>query len=84
MSARFCSNCGAAAHLTHGGPLIRPRIGRQVGGVCMALAQSYGWDVTVVRIIAILAVVFSSGLVGIAYLAAWVGIPEEPLSLPGV
>ncbi len=86
MSAHFCSSCGAvvpAAQPIPGRPLIRPRIGRQIAGVCLALAQANGWDVTVVRIIAVLALFFSSGLVGVAYLAAWIGIPEEPPQLPG-
>jgi phage shock protein PspC (stress-responsive transcriptional regulator) len=26
---------------------------------------------------------FSSGLVGVAYVAAWIGIPEETANLPG-
>ncbi len=86
MNARFCSNCGAvipAAQPIVGRPLIRPRIGRQIAGVCLALAHANGWDVTTVRIIAVLALIFSSGLAGVAYVAAWIGIPEEPLTLPG-
>lgn len=67
-----------------GGPLIRPRAGRQVAGVCLALARAYGWDVSAVRIITVLAFFFSSGIVGVAYLAAWVGIPEEPVDLSSV
>lgn len=85
-SAHFCSNCGAAIPATQpipGRPLIRPRVGRQIGGVCIAMAQANGWDVSLVRIIAVLGLIFSSGLVGVAYLAAWVGIPEETPSLPG-
>lgn len=80
-SARFCSNCGTTMpppQTAPHGPLIRPRAGRQIAGVCLALARAYGWDVAVVRIIAVLVLLFSSGLVGVAYLAAWVGIPEEP------
>jgi phage shock protein PspC (stress-responsive transcriptional regulator) len=86
VSAHFCSTCGAvipAVQPILGRPLIRPRFGRQIGGVCMALAQANGWDVNVVRIVAVIALIFSSGLVGVAYLAAWVGIPEETPSLPG-
>lgn len=86
MSARFCSNCGAAIPLAQpapGQPLMRPRLGRQIAGVCLGLARSYGWDVSVVRVVALLALVLSSGLVGVAYLAAWIGIPEEPLQEPG-
>jgi phage shock protein C len=84
--ARFCSKCGAAIpppQATPGRPMLRPRVGRQIAGVCLALAQNYRWDVTVVRILTVLAFILSSGLVGVAYVAAWIGIPEEPLGLPG-
>ncbi len=86
MSAHFCSNCGSVIPVAQpipGRPLIRPRVGRQIAGVCLAMAQANAWDVTTVRIIAVLALFFSSGLAGVAYLAAWIGIPEEPLPLPG-
>lgn len=73
----------AAPQNAAGRPLIRPRMGRQIAGVCLALSQTYGWDVTAVRIIAVLAFLLSSGLIGVAYLAAWIGIPEEPMEMPG-
>lgn len=90
--ARFCSNCGSAMDASQSRPprpMIRPRAGRQIAGVCLALARAYGWDVSAVRIVTVLVFLFSSGLIGIAYLAAWVGIPEEPPDLsaaypPGV
>ena len=85
-SARFCSTCGTAIPAMQpqpGQPLIRPHVGRQIGGVCVALARAYGWDVAVVRIIAVLGLIFSSGLVGVVYLALWIGIPEETPPLPG-
>lgn len=89
-SARFCSSCGTtipvspvAPHMP-GRPLLRPRVGRQIAGVCLALALANGWDVAVVRVVTVLGFIFSGGFVGIAYLAGWIGIPEEPLSLPGV
>jgi phage shock protein PspC (stress-responsive transcriptional regulator) len=66
-----------------GRPLVRPRVGRQIAGVCLALAQSNGWDVAVVRILAVLGFFFSSGFVGVAYVAAWIGIPDETENLPG-
>ncbi len=86
FSAHFCSNCGAPAPAfppTPHGPLIRPHLGRQIGGVCIGLAQANGWDVTLVRILTIIGFVVSSGLVGIAYLACWIGIPEETPPVPG-
>ncbi|HUX43140.1 MAG TPA: PspC domain-containing protein [Terracidiphilus sp.] len=84
--ARFCSNCGAVVSASApmpGRPLVRPIVGRQIAGVCLAMAQSNGWDVTVVRILSVVGFFFSGGLVGIAYLAGWVGIPEEPIPAPG-
>jgi phage shock protein PspC (stress-responsive transcriptional regulator) len=58
-------------------------VGRQIAGVCLALAQANGWDVAVVRIFTVLGLFFSGGFVGVAYVAGWLGIPEEPLELPG-
>jgi phage shock protein PspC (stress-responsive transcriptional regulator) len=66
-----------------GRPLVRPRAGRQIAGVCLALAQANGWDVAIVRIFTVLGFCFSGGIFGIAYLAGWIGIPDEPLNLPG-
>jgi phage shock protein PspC (stress-responsive transcriptional regulator) len=85
-SARFCSNCGtvtAAAVPSHGRPLVRPLIGRQIAGVCIGVAQANGWDVTLVRVLTVVGFFLSSGLVGVAYLAGWIGIPEEPIQMPG-
>jgi phage shock protein PspC (stress-responsive transcriptional regulator) len=62
---------------------MRPIVGRQIAGVCAALSQAYGWDVALVRILAVVGFFFSGGMVGIAYLAGWIGIPEEPINVPG-
>ena len=86
-SARFCSNCGTTVPVMQGTPgwaLVRPHVGRQIAGVCIGLAQAYGWDVALVRIFTVLGFFFSGGLVGVAYLACWIGIPEEPIQAPGV
>jgi len=85
VGARFCSKCGTAvpvAPYIPGRPLVRPIVGRQIAGVCIGLSQAYGWDVVLVRIFTVLGVIFSSGLVAVAYLACWIGIPEEPVPLP--
>jgi phage shock protein C len=84
-NARFCTGCGAAVPMAASipsRPLLRPHVGRQIGGVCLALAQAYGWDVALIRIFSVLGFLFSGGLVGVAYLAAWIGIPEEPVPYP--
>lgn len=90
-SARFCSNCGnvvTAAPPAPGRPLVRPLAGRQIAGVCIGVAQANGWNVTTVRILTVAGFLLTSGLVGVAYLAGWIGIPEEPFSgapgAPGV
>jgi phage shock protein C len=57
-------------------------VGRQIAGVCIGLSQAYGWDLALVRILAFLGLIFSGGLVFVAYLACWIGIPEEPFLLP--
>jgi phage shock protein C len=85
-SARFCSNCGtvvAVAPPFPGRPLVRPHAGRTIAGVCIGLAQANGWDVAVVRIITVVGFLCSGGLVAVAYLAGWIGIPEEPYGMPG-
>ena len=66
-----------------GKPLVRPHAGRQIAGVCLALAQTNGWDVAVVRIVTVVGFFFSGGIVAVAYLAGWIGIPDEPVGLPG-
>jgi phage shock protein C len=83
--ARFCSSCGAtiAAPYAAARPLVRPLIGRQVAGVCIGLSQAYGWDLSVIRVLAVLGLIFSGGAVAVAYIACWVGIPEELPAMPG-
>ena len=65
-----------------GRPLVRPIVGRQIAGVCIGLAQAYGWDVALVRIFTVVGLFVSGGLVAVAYLAGWIGIPEEPIAIP--
>jgi phage shock protein PspC (stress-responsive transcriptional regulator) len=54
-----------------------------IAGVCIGVAQANGWDVTLVRILTVVGFLLTSGLVGVAYLAGWIGIPEEPIAMPG-
>lgn len=94
--ARFCSACGrplAPGATAYGaGPgvfsgsvfrtLMRPRAGRKVAGVCQGLANHYGWDVTVVRIVMVLVAIFGFPIGLIVYALVWLIAPEEALSLP--
>ena len=57
--------------------LIRSRQGRIIAGVCVGLADYFGVDVTLVRLIAAVLTVFTGGFGALAYLVAWAVIPEE-------
>lgn len=94
-SVTFCPACGAqigagfvppgANYATGAYPqskLARPRFPRMIAGVCSAFALQYGWDLTLVRVLTAVAALFTSGAVGLAYLLAWVLIPEAPYALP--
>lgn len=61
---------------THAPVLSRPRRGRIIGGVCAGLARRFGWNPTVVRIIAVASCLIPGPQV-LAYLAAWILIPED-------
>jgi phage shock protein C len=85
---RFCAGCGAAApvqatsYARANRPLIRPRAGRMIAGVCQGVANQYGWDPAWVRFITVLATVFLGGLGAVGYAVLWVVMAEEPLALP--
>ena len=83
--ARFCAACGAAwqpvAEAAGRRRLVRPRHPRVIAGVCAAFALEYGWDLTLVRVVTALFVVLT-GIGLLAYLAAWIIIPEAPYALP--
>ncbi len=50
---------------------------KKIAGVCGGLAEYFGIDSTVVRILwVLLSIFFGSGI--IAYLIAWLLIPKEP------
>lgn len=62
--------------------LLRPRSGRMVAGVCAAFARSYDWNLTLTRVLLVVLTPFHLGLGFLAYIAAWIIIPEEPYLLP--
>ena len=87
-SSRFCPACGATisaapppAGFNPSGQLTRPRYNRMIAGVCAGFALHYGWNLNLVRLVTALVALFT-GVGAIAYLVAWVIIPEEPYALP--
>ncbi len=90
-NARFCPSCGAPVGIPNIPPppaarlrpeLLRPRAGRMVAGVCAAFARTYGWNLPLIRILLVVLTPFHLGLGFIAYVVAWIIIPEEPYLLP--
>ena len=57
--------------------LVRSRDGRMLAGVCAGVAGYLGFDVTVVRVIWAVVSVVTGGAGVLAYLVAWIIIPEE-------
>lgn len=81
--ANLCAYCGQRVAGAPGRrPLVRPRAGRKVAGVCLGFAQHFNRDPTLVRVLWLLAVVFTVPLAIIGYFVAWIVIPEEPYPLP--
>jgi phage shock protein C len=60
---------------------IRPRDGRMVAGVCAGIAQRWGLDLTLVRILTVVLALFSG--VGVAaYVVAWLLTPSTDAPAP--
>jgi phage shock protein C len=57
--------------------LYRSRKGQMLAGVCAGLAEHFGVDVNLVRLVFAIVTIFSAGLGLLIYLAAWVILPEE-------
>jgi phage shock protein PspC (stress-responsive transcriptional regulator) len=62
----------------HGRVLRRSTTDRQIAGVCGGLADYFGVDSTLVRLVWVIASIFCGVIIGgvIAYLLAWLIIPE--------
>ena len=79
--ANLCGYCGTRV----GGViarkrLLRPRNGRKIAGVCLGFAEYFDLDVTLIRIVwLVLAICGGAGF--LAYVIAWIVMPEEPTAL---
>ena len=59
--------------------LYRSRYNRKIAGICGGIAEYFNMDPTLVRLISVLALVFTGFFpVLLVYLIAWFIIPEEP------
>ena len=55
----------------------RSRKDRIIAGVCGGIAEYFGVDPIIVRLIALILVLSAGGGL-IAYIIAWIAVPEEP------
>jgi len=57
--------------------LYRPRTERLIGGVCSGIGHYFDTDPNLIRIIWVVLTLLSVGIGVIAYIVAWIIIPEE-------
>lgn len=58
------------------GSFVRPRNGRVLAGVCAAVANRFGWDPTLVRVLTVVASLFAGAAI-LIYVVLWIVVPEE-------
>jgi phage shock protein C len=81
MNGRYCHQCGRAnpGWPPPRRPLERPRQGRKIAGVCLALANNLNADPNLIRVLWVVLSVMTALIFGlVAYFVAWILIPEEP------
>lgn len=81
-SSNFCYLCGTKQVAQVCQPVARRRLERsstdkKIGGVCAGIANFFDLDVTLVRFLWLVAVLFG-GTGFLAYLIAWIVIPLAP------
>ncbi len=82
--ANFCQSCGADQRVATASPrgerpLRRSGTNRKIAGVCGGLAEYFGVDGTVIRVLWVTLVIVPPvfGVSVVAYLAAWLLMPGE-------
>lgn len=80
--ANVCTYCGKRVSAVLARKrLIRPRAGRKIAGVCAGFAEYFDLDVTLVRVVWLISVFLGACLGLIAYVIAWIVMPDEPIAL---
>ena len=82
--ANLCAYCGRrVGSVIARRKLVRIRPGRKIAGVCLGFAEYFDLDVTLIRVIMLLLAIFAFPVAEVAYIAAWIVMPEitEPLAL---
>ncbi|MGH9512270.1 MAG: PspC domain-containing protein [Terriglobales bacterium] len=80
--ANVCAYCGKrVGTVVSRRRLMRSRTDRKVAGVCAGFAEYFDLDVSLVRVVWLIAALLPPGVSLIAYVIAWIVLPEEPLQL---
>ena len=81
--ANLCAYCGRRVGAVAGRrKLMRSRANRKIAGVCAGFAEYFDLDVTVVRVVWLIVALFGGGGI-LAYIIAWIVMPEEPEYVAG-
>lgn len=57
--------------------LVRSRDDRWISGVCGGVGAYLGVDANLIRLVVVLGTIFGLGSLAIAYIVAWILMPEE-------
>ena len=80
--ALLCAYCGKRVGVeVSRRRLVRPREGRVFAGVCRGFAEYFDLDIALIRVVWVLVALFGGGGV-LAYIIAWIVVPNEPQKLP--
>lgn len=85
--SNYCYFCGSRQNRPAGGTpphrLERSAIDRKLAGVCGGVAEYFGMDATIVRLLWVLGTFFTGIIPGVvAYLVGWAIMPVGPLPIP--
>jgi phage shock protein C len=75
----LCAYCGTRVGGVIGRKrLVRSRANRKIAGVCAGFAEYFDLDVTLVRVLWLVLLFWPPCIGLLAYLIAWIVMPEEP------
>jgi phage shock protein C len=77
--ANLCAYCGTRVGGVIGRKrLVRSRPNRKIAGVCAGFAEYFDLDVTLVRVVWLVLLLWPPCIGLLSYLIAWIVMPEEP------
>jgi phage shock protein C len=77
--ANVCAYCGKrVGAVVARRRLLRPKTGRKIAGVCAGFAEYFDLDVTLIRLVWLIAGILMLPFWVIGYVVAWIIVPEAP------